>query len=101
MPARRRAPCTESPSPARFGLDATVGIRPEFARLWQDGLHGPFEGTVDYVEALGRETFLGVGGIVLQVEGRAAAQVGETVRYGLVRAGLRRFDPETGRALDR
>jgi ABC-type sugar transport system ATPase subunit len=85
----------------RIGLDATVGIRPEFARLWQDGLHGPFEGTVEYVEALGRETFLGVDGIVLQVEGRAVAQVGDSVRYGLVRDGLRRFDPQTGRSLDR
>jgi hypothetical protein len=76
-------------------------VRPEFARLWQDGMAGPFEGEVEYVEALGRETFLGVDGLVLQVEGRAAAQVGDAVRYGLVRDGLRRFDPKTGAALDR
>ena len=62
---------------------------------------GPFEGEVEYVEALGRETFVGVDGLVLQVEGRAAAQVGDTVRYGLVRDGLRRFDSQTGAALDR
>ena len=72
-------------------------MRPEFARLWQEGLIGPFEGTVEYVEALGRETFLGLEGIVLQVDGRAAAQVGDTVRYGLVREGLRFFDAESGR----
>jgi len=76
-------------------------VRPEFARLWQDGMVGPFEGEVEYVEALGRETFVGVDGLVLQVEGRAAAQVGDTVRYGLVRDGLRRFDSQTGAALDR
>jgi len=88
----------------RLGLepaDAVIGVRPEFARLWQDGMVGPFEGEVEYVEALGRETFVGVDGLVLQVEGRAAAQVGDTVRYGLVRDGLRRFDSQTGAALDR
>jgi ABC-type sugar transport system ATPase subunit len=87
---------------AKLGLTpeaATVGVRPEFARLWQEGLIGPYEGTVEYVEALGRETFLGIDGVVLQVEGRAAAQVGDTVRYGLVREGLRFFDADTGRAL--
>ena len=89
---------------ARFGLeppDATVGVRPEFARPWEEGLIGPFEGEVAYVEALGRETFLGVDGMVLLVDGRAAAEVGETVRYGLVRDGLRFFDCQTGAALDR
>ena len=86
----------------RLGLepkDAIVGVRPEFARLWSDGLVGPFEGEVEYVEALGRETFLGVGGMVLLVDGRAAAEVGETVRYGLVREGLRYFDADSGRKL--
>jgi ABC-type sugar transport system ATPase subunit len=84
----------------RVGLeprDAVVGVRPEFARLWQDGLVGPFEGEVAYVEALGRETFLGIDGLVLQVDGRAAAQVGERVKYGFVRDGLRFFDAESGR----
>ncbi len=88
----------------RLGLEpagATVGVRPEFARLWEDGMVGPFEGTVEYVEALGRETFLGVDGLVVQVDGRAAAQVGDAVRYGLVREGLRFFDSQTGQARDR
>jgi len=88
----------------RLGLEpaeATVGVRPEFARPWENGLVGPFEGTVEYVEALGRETFLGVDGLVLQVDGRAAAQVGDSVRYGLVREGLRLFDADTGQALER
>jgi multiple sugar transport system ATP-binding protein len=77
--------------------DAIVGVRPEFARLWREGLVGPFDGEVEYVEALGRETFLGVDGIVLHVDGRASAQVGDAVRYGLVREGLRFFDAESGR----
>jgi ABC-type sugar transport system ATPase subunit len=83
---------------------AIVGVRPEFARPWADGLAGPLEGRVEYVEALGRETFLGVRHdeetqLVLCVEGRSAAQVGDQVRYGLVRDGLRFFDPESGRAI--
>jgi ABC-type sugar transport system ATPase subunit len=76
---------------------AVVGVRPEFARLWEDGMVGPFEGSVEYVEALGRETFLGVDGVVLHVDGRARAQVGDVVRYGLVRDGLRYFDADSGR----
>jgi ABC-type sugar transport system ATPase subunit len=88
----------------KLGLEpaeAIVGVRPEFARPWEDGLIGPFEGEVAYVEALGRETFLGVDGLVVYVDGRATTQVGERVRYGLVRDGLRFFDPQTGAALDR
>jgi ABC-type sugar transport system ATPase subunit len=87
---------------ARLGLeprDAVVGVRPEFARLWRDGLVGPFDGPVEYAVALGRETFLGVDGIVLHVESRAAPQVGEAVKYGLVREGLRFFDADSGRKL--
>ena len=41
---------------------AVLGARPEHARLWQEGegMLGPLDGEVAYVEALGRETFLGV-----------------------------------------
>ena len=35
---------------------------------------------------------------MLCVEGRSPAQPGDRVRYGLVRDGLRFFDPESGRA---
>ena len=80
-------------------------MRPEHARLWRDGdWSGPFEGEVAYVEALGRETFLGRRRDCVLPASRAArpAQVGDTVRYGLVRDGLRFFDAETGaRACDR
>src|SRR5690349_7245505 len=81
--------------------DAVVGVRPEFARPWQDGLLGPLEGRVEYVEALGRETFVGVRAdtdtlLVVEVDGRARVQPGETFRFGLDREGLRYFDPDTG-----
>jgi ABC-type sugar transport system ATPase subunit len=83
-----------------------LGIRPEHVRLWEDGagLLGPLAGRVEYVEALGRETFLGVAAapearFVVGVEGRAGVQPGETVRFGFVPAGLRWFDPDSGVAL--
>jgi ABC-type sugar transport system ATPase subunit len=86
--------------PAADG-DAVVGVRPEHARPWRDGagLLGPLEGSVAYVEALGRETFLGVDvadglRFVVEVEGRAAAQPGDRVRFGLAPEGLRRFGPD-------
>ncbi len=84
--------------------DGTViGVRPEHVRLWADGLIGPIEGHVAYIEALGRETLIGVdtdagARLVAAVEGRARLQPGEPLRVGLVADGLRRFDAETGAA---
>jgi ABC-type sugar transport system ATPase subunit len=86
--------------------DVLVGVRPEHARPWVDeaGLIGPLEGVVEYAEALGRETFLGVrrdGGprLVVCVDGRSGARPGDRVAYGLVPDGLRYFDPQTGDAV--
>jgi ABC-type sugar transport system ATPase subunit len=86
---------------------AVLGVRPEHARLWEDGdgLLGPLEGAVAYVEALGRETFLGVdcgsdARFVVSVAGRCPVRPGERVRFGLVPAGLRYFDAADGHALD-
>ncbi|HET8759318.1 MAG TPA: ABC transporter ATP-binding protein [Solirubrobacteraceae bacterium] len=77
----------------------SVGVRPEHVRPWQDGLHGPIEGRVGYVEALGRETLVGVdadGGVrlVAVLEGRADLEVGAPLRVGLVPAGMQRFDAD-------
>jgi ABC-type sugar transport system ATPase subunit len=87
--------------PAEDGV--VVGVRPEHVRLWEDGLVGPIEGHVAFVEALGRETLVGVdtdagARLVAAVEGRAAYDVGEPVRVGLVEAGMRRFGSD-GRRL--
>jgi ABC-type sugar transport system ATPase subunit len=83
-----------------------LGVRPEHVREWDDaaGLLGPFEGRVAYVEALGRETFVGVETadgyrLVAAVEGWARVTPGDSVRLGLVREGLRRFDASDGTAL--
>jgi ABC-type sugar transport system ATPase subunit len=83
----------------------TVGVRPEHARRWSDatGLTGPLKGTVAFVEALGRETFLGVdcgaGRVIVFEEGRAAVLPGDEIEFGLVGAGLRYFAADSGRAL--
>jgi ABC-type sugar transport system ATPase subunit len=84
----------------------TVGVRPEAARLWDAGradLAGPLHGVIVYVEALGRETFVGVevGAARLAVfqEGRSTLQVGDHVTFGLVPAGLRFFSRDDGGAL--
>jgi ABC-type sugar transport system ATPase subunit len=81
--------------------DVTVGVRPEAARLWNGGaagLAGPLRGTIEYVEALGRETFVGVavGGarLAVFVEGRSDLAVGDTVEFGLVPSALRFFAPD-------
>jgi ABC-type sugar transport system ATPase subunit len=83
-----------------------LGVRPEHARLWRDGagLLGPLAGTVAYVEALGRETFLGVDvgpgvRVVVCVEGRASERLGDRVRFGLAPDGLHLFAPHDGHAL--
>jgi ABC-type sugar transport system ATPase subunit len=73
-----------------------LGVRPEHVRPWGEGLLGPIDGRVAYVEALGRETLVGVeveGGpqLVTVLEGRARVEVGEAMRLGLVEAGVRRF----------
>ena len=82
---------------------AVVGVRPEHARPWRDGLIGPLRGPVAFVEALGRETFVGVdvgeARLVVFEEGRAMRDVGDEIEFGLVESGLRYFDAETGAAL--
>jgi ABC-type sugar transport system ATPase subunit len=88
-----------------FGLrpGVVVGVRPEHARPWREGMLGPFAGVVAFVEALGRETFVGVDvgdtRLVVFEEGRASRDVGEELSFGLVESGLRYFDAATGAAL--
>ena len=74
-----------------------LGVRPEHVRPWADGLLGPIEGHVAFVEQLGRETLVGVdtpdgARLVSVVEGRARYEIGEPLRLGLVESGVRRFD---------
>jgi ABC-type sugar transport system ATPase subunit len=78
--------------------DVVLGVRPEHVRPWSDGLLGPIEGRVAFVEALGRETLVGVdtsdgARLVTVLEGRARYEIGDPLRLGLVESGVRRFDP--------
>jgi ABC-type sugar transport system ATPase subunit len=77
--------------------DYVLGVRPEHVRPWAEGLLGPIEGRVAFVEALGRETLVGVdtaegARLVTVVEGRARYEIGDPLRVGLVESGVRRFD---------
>ncbi len=87
-------------------VEVIVGVRPEHTRVWREdgGLLGPLEGTVEFVEALGRETFVGVAlagetRFIVGVEGQAAVQLGETLRFGFDRDKIHLFDPKDGQAL--
>jgi ABC-type sugar transport system ATPase subunit len=76
--------------------DHVLGVRPEHARPWAEGLLGPIEGRVAFVEQLGRETLVGVdtaqgARLVTVVEGRARYEIGDPLRLGLVESGVRRF----------
>jgi multiple sugar transport system ATP-binding protein len=88
--------------------ELVLGVRPEHARLWRDGgdLAGPIDGRVEYVESLGRETLIGVTApgdnrFVIEADGRARPETGDTVRFGLVNGSLHAFDPTDERALGR
>jgi ABC-type sugar transport system ATPase subunit len=79
--------------------NVTVGVRPEAARVWNgDGAIGPLQGTVAFVEALGRETFIGVDAVgsrlTLFHEGRSRLQPGDAVEFGLEPRALRYFGPD-------
>ena len=87
--------------------EVTVGVRPECARLWSPeraGLAGPIAGEVSFVEALGRETFVGVAvgdgaRVVVHHDGRTTLLPGDRVEFGVVPASLRFFDAASGAAL--
>jgi ABC-type sugar transport system ATPase subunit len=103
---RLRGPGVDVAAPPGVSGELMLGVRPEHARRWADdaGLLGPLEGTVAYVEALGRETFVGVDAaddvrFVVDVEGRAGVQPGDSMRFGLVPEGLKLFDASSGAAL--
>jgi ABC-type sugar transport system ATPase subunit len=85
-----------------------VGVRPEHVRPWNadDGLIGPFEGTVESIEALGRETFLGVRAagelqFVVRLDGTGHHQLGESVSFGIEPGRLHLFEPDTQASLSR
>jgi ABC-type sugar transport system ATPase subunit len=87
--------------------EVVVGVRPECARLWDPShpsLAGPIPGEVAFVEALGRETFVGVDvgeglRVVVHADGRSTLLPGDRVEFGVLPGTLRYFDAADGRAL--
>src|SRR5262249_54119783 len=90
------------PANGEMPADVVVGIRPEHARLWESeaGLLGPLDGQVEFEEAIGRETLLGLAvdtdvQVVLVAEGLARTPIGSRVRFGIKPGSVYVFDPET------
>jgi multiple sugar transport system ATP-binding protein len=88
--------------------DVIVGVRPEHTRLWdaEQGLLGPLEGRVKYIESLGRETLIAVEAagatqFVVEADGHVRAEPGELVRFGIRRGWVYLFDAMSERALGR
>ena len=90
------------PLDGRDGLPDTVvaGVRPEHVRPWSPdaGLAGPFQGDVESIEALGRETFVGVRctpdlAFTVRFEGTSHHTLGEPLRFGIEPGRIHLFDP--------
>jgi ABC-type sugar transport system ATPase subunit len=86
--------------------EVTIGIRPEHAHVWRDGgeLMGPIEGTVTFVEMLGREALLGLSvgddqRFTVFTDADAHTQIGDRLPFGVERGRLYLFDPSTEHAL--
>src|SRR5262245_51183309 len=86
--------------------EVMVGIRPEHAHVWRDGgdLMGPIDGTVTFVEMLGREALLGVSvgddqRFTVFADADAKTTIGDRLSFGVDRGRLYLFDPETQNAL--
>jgi multiple sugar transport system ATP-binding protein len=80
--------------------EVVVGVRPEHTRLWSEGtdLLGPFSGRVEFLEALGRETLVGVVAdaetwFIVQADGQFSPAMDEIVRSGIERHKIHLFDP--------
>ncbi|MDO8184290.1 sn-glycerol-3-phosphate ABC transporter ATP-binding protein UgpC [Conexibacter sp. JD483] len=99
------------PGVAGLPAEVVVGVRPECAAATEDGRNGfagPVHGEVAWVEALGRETFVGVNvdgageepsQVVVHHTGRATLLPGDPFSFGLAPRGLRFFDVDSGKAI--
>ena len=86
--------------------EVMIGIRPEHAHVWRDrgDLMGPVDGTVTFVEMLGREALLGVSvgddqRFTVFADADAGTTIGDRLSFGVERGRLYLFDPETQNAL--
>jgi multiple sugar transport system ATP-binding protein len=86
--------------------EVVLGVRPEHARLWDDGggLIGPIDGRVEYTESLGRETLVGVTAqgdarFVVTIDGLVQAEPGSSLRFGLRSGWVYLFDAADRQAI--
>jgi ABC-type sugar transport system ATPase subunit len=86
--------------------EVVIGIRPEHAHLWRDDrdLVGPIEGTVTFVEMLGREALVGTETgedqrFTVFTDADEPMHLGDRVAFGVEPGRLYLFDPATQRAL--
>ncbi|MDP9242382.1 MAG: ABC transporter ATP-binding protein [Actinomycetota bacterium] len=94
--------------PGALPAEVIVGVRPEHARLWQDGagLVGPVPGRVEYVEMLGRESLIGAAiaddtRFVAQAAADVRFEPGDAIQLGIEAGRMYLFHPETEEALGR
>ncbi len=88
--------------------EVVLGVRPEDTRLWREdaGLIGPLKGRAQFVESLGRETFVGVevgdgARYIVYVEGRCPIVIGDVIELGLQSGRIYLFDDGDGRTIGR
>ena len=86
--------------------EVILGVRPEDAVVWSEetGLLGPLEGTISYVEDLGREWFAGVefadgSAYIVRGHGHPIAEIEDRIPFGFRASGLYLFDATTERCL--
>jgi ABC-type sugar transport system ATPase subunit len=92
------------PASVDLPTEVLLGVRPEHAHLWRDGLVGPIAGRVAFIEMLGRETLIGVDvgdrtRLSLIAPPETTAATGERIELGVERGRLYVFDVESERAL--
>jgi ABC-type sugar transport system ATPase subunit len=96
--ARLRLGAIEAP----LGDRVIVGVRPEDALVWTEepGLLGPLEGSVAYIEDLGREWFAGVdfgegSTVIVRGSSHPIPEIESRLTFGFRPSGLYLFDPGT------
>ena len=99
-----RLEVTGDPAPLPF--EVIVGVRPEHAWIWREGqgLRGPVEGHVQFVEMLGKESMIGVDvsddvTFVVHTGADSPISLGDRVAFGVEPGRLYLFDPATNGAL--
>jgi ABC-type sugar transport system ATPase subunit len=98
-------PSGQTPLGSQSRSAIRIGVRPEDVLTWGAGeLVGPIKGRVQYVEALGRETFVGVDAgegvsFTAQVAGGERVDPGDVLELGFKRGRIYLFDDQDGSAV--